>query len=184
MKDFSSHKYPEVYAMLGVDTGDLGCIMIDTEPIVVSDVIPESDVYMKPDQPESHTQGYVSEVTPHVTLLYGLMSSGPAMKLHVDEVLKEWGQPAGVTIDEVTFFYGNPEEPNVVIVAKIKVTDELQEGNARLRLLPHIDTFPKYHPHITLAYVKDSADYAGYVKVLNDKLSGQTVKVVGLNYGD
>jgi 2'-5' RNA ligase len=184
MNQLSAHQFSPVYEMLGIDVQELGCIMLDTEPIVVSDVIAAADVYLKPEEPDSHTQGFVSEQTPHVTLLYGLMNHGPIIKSHVGQMLAGWPVPDEITIEEVTFFYGDPNEPNVVVVAKVQVTDELLEANARLRMLPHIDTFPEYHPHITLAYLKDSAEFESYVEQLNEKLSGQTVKVVGLNYGD
>lgn len=176
--------FPQMYEDLGIDTDELGCVMLDTAKVVVSDVIPEDSLWFKEDDPESHTQGNVSESEPHVTILYGLMSSGPALKKHVDTVLAGW-DPGNLIIDKVDFFYGKYEEQSyITIIALIKVTPELEEGNARLRLLPHIDTFPDYHPHITLAYVKDSSDWQNYIKILNEKYAGTSVKTVGINYGD
>lgn len=176
--------YPEMYVDLGIDTGEMGCIMIDVEPIVVSDVIPADALWYKSDAPESHTQGNVSETVPHVTLLYGLMSSGPALQKHVDTVLTGY-KVDELNISEVSFFYGDYEgQPYITIIALVEVTPELLDGLARLRLLPHIDTFADFKPHITLAYVKDTSDWQDYVHQLNKTYGGTSVKTTGINYGD
>lgn len=174
--------FEDVYVDLGIDLGELGCIMLDTEKIVVSDVINEADYYTS--DKHEYVAGNVSENVPHVTLLYGLMNSGEAMRKHVDAVLDGW-TIANVEINEVGFFYSkDPAEGYVAIVAHIKVNGALYEGNARLRMLPHIDTFPEYKPHITLAYVTDKSDYQNYIETLNERLAGKTIKVVSVNYGD
>lgn len=173
-----------MYEMLGIDTGRLGCIMLDTYPLTVSDIIPESDLYEQQDA-EDYLKGYVSEKEPHVTLLYGLMRSGQELKYHVDTVLKDWSAEF-VTIDEVSFFYGKDDDGTqfITIIALVKTDPNLVEGNARLRFLPHVDTFPEYHPHITLAYVKSSSPWEDYIKKLDERFAGGTVAVTGLNYGD
>jgi 2'-5' RNA ligase len=175
--------FPQVYEDLGIDTGHLGCIMIDTAPIEVHHVIPEDDLYYADEVAHPHTQGIVSETVPHVTLLYGLMRSGMELKKHVDAVLDGWPIPA-IVIDRVSFFYGKDEVSSyITIVALVRATDGLGEGNGRLRLLPHIDTFAEYHPHITLAYVKDTANWETYVETLNAQYAGQEIMPAGLNYG-
>lgn len=180
----SSNDFKQVYEDLGIDAGRLGCIMIDVEKIPVSDVIPADALWFKEDEPDSHTQGAVSENEPHVTLLYGLMRSGLELKKHVDAVLTDWSEEF-VTIDKVDFFYSNdPHDKYITIIALVKVTDELLEANGRLRMLPHIDTFATYKPHITLAYVKESSDWKEYIDTLNSDLAGLNVPVTGLNYGD
>lgn len=181
MNEINSYMYPEVYENLGIDVGALGCIMVDTKPIVVSDVIDENDYYYSTDQ--KWVQGNVSENVPHCTLLFGLMQSGHAMKKHVNAVLKEWTLKS-VKIDKISFFYSSDKGDYITIVALLDVTDELREGNARLRLLPHVDTFAEYHPHITLAYVKSDSNWQSYVDELNRKYAGFSVDTVGLNYGD
>lgn len=177
----SQKDYTLMYQDLGIDEGERGCIMLDVEPITVSDIILESDLYLKPDKPESHTQGNVSEKVPHVTLLYGLMQPGPAMKKHVDFVLGGIEFDT-VRISNVGFFYG--KEDNIVIIAEVAPTMDLVNANGELRRLPHIDTFADYRPHITLAYVKSSCDWQRYVNELNERLANTEVAVTGLNYGD
>ena len=85
MNEIKSTDFAEMYAQLGIDTGKLGCIMIDTEPLVNSDIIPEEDYYYSEDQ--KWVQGNVSEEVPHVTLLYGLLRSGNELKKHIYTVL-------------------------------------------------------------------------------------------------
>jgi hypothetical protein len=97
----------------------------------------------------------------------------------VDLVLGEWKLDS-VQIVKVTAFEGNPDF--TPLVAEVS-TDGHDQANARLRLLPHIDTFPDYRPHITLAYLKPDADAAKYVDVLTRRLALMQVSVTGLNYG-
>lgn len=195
MTEISSRNFPEVYEDLGIDTGNLGCIMIDTVPIAISDVIPEDALYYSDEH--EYVKGNVSENVPHMTLLYGLLNSGPAMKKHVERVL-EWPVindglttpadppawfPPKVYIDEVSFFYG-ADSDFVTIIALVQVNPGLLEGHQRLSLLPHINTFGEYKPHITLAYVKASSDWESYVRKLNEKYTGTGVPTVGINLGD
>lgn len=178
----SAHMFPQVYIDLGIDVGDLGCVMLDLEPLEVSDVIAEEDLYYSEDM--EFAQGIVSQEKCHCTLLYGLMSSGPAMKKHIDAVLDGWSLDQ-VEIAGVGYFESTSEEnPYYCLIAELVVTSKLMEGNGRLQFLPSINTFIGYKPHITLAYiVKDEQKRDDYVKELNAKFVGATVPVVGLNYG-
>jgi len=189
----TANDYKYLFQDLGIDTGKLGCIMLDVEKIPVTDVIPEKELWFKEDEPESHTQGAVSENEPHVTLLYGLMRSGLELKKHVNTLLgldeddfdESDAIPEYVTIEKVDFFYSkDPADPYITIIALVKISPELSEANGRLRMLPHIDTFASYKPHITLAYVKYSSDWKAYIETLNTSLAGTSVSVTGLNYGD
>lgn len=181
--DVNAMQFPQVYQQLGIDVGNLGCIMLDTEPLTVNDVIPESELYSSDEH--QYVDGIVSETVPHVTLLYGLLSSGPLMMPHVDQVLSGW-TPEDLTIESVSSFPSHdPAELYVCIIAKLTVTPNLIEGNGRLRFLPHIDTFIQYTPHITLAYVKaDDEAVNQAVYALNERFAGKQVKVTGINYGD
>lgn len=186
----SANQFAEVFKQLGYDIGELGCIMLDTEPLTVSDVIPADELYVPLDEDgnvddDSYANGIVSESIPHVTLLYGLLRSGLELQSHVDAVLAEWSVES-VTIAGVSFFESqDSDKPFYCIVAKLDLTPELVEGNARLRALPHIDTFPTYQPHITLAYIKkDDQVRDDVVYALNERFAGSQVRILGINYGD
>ena len=181
----SAHQFEEVYKNLGIDLGKLGCIMIDTDPIEVSSIIAEEDLYYAAD-PEAHRyiDGIVSEKVPHCTLLYGLLRSGPELQPHVDALLDGW-QLEKLQIAGVTAFDSRlADEPYYCLVAELSLTAELVEGNARLRMLPHIDTFPAYRAHITLAYIrKDEERRDLYLDLLRSALIGREMAVRNINYG-
>ena len=82
--------------------------MADTEPIEVTSVIDPEDLYFDPE--DTFAQGIISEDAPHITLLYGLLSSGQAMRKHVDAVLNGW-ELGSVQIVGVTSFAGTPTTP-------------------------------------------------------------------------
>jgi hypothetical protein len=91
----SSHQFKEVYADLGVDLDQLGCVMLDLEPLRHEDVFSDEtglspyDLYTSPlagpkvilngefvrriPGSRSHLDGFVAGRKSHVTLLYGLL---------------------------------------------------------------------------------------------------------------
>lgn len=180
MNEVKSTDFPGVYEDLGIDTGNLGCVMIATDPLVISDVIKEADYYYSDEH--KWVNGNVSENVPHVTLLYGLMRSGPELKKHIEAVLGSWDYP-DIEIDSVGFFYGHNGE-YLTLIAFVKVTEGLAEGHQRLSLLPHINTFGTYKPHITLAYLKANADIENYVDLLNERFANTTVQAKGIDIGE
>lgn len=188
-KQLSAHQFKSVYEDLGYDIGKLGCIMLDIDPEDlekrVNSLLTPDQVYVAPDASD-HTNGVVA-ATPHVTLLYGLLRSGPEMKKHVLQVL-DGGQacPATVRIDGVGYFESHDAtEPYYSIVAHLVITPELLECNNRLKFLPHIDIFTDYQAHMTLAYIKaDETVRDRVVKSLNMTLSGRVLPTKGLNFGD
>lgn len=155
-----------------------GCIMINTEVIPVQQFVKnaEADLVTEGD----HTMGAVSEVEPHATLLYGLLNNGNIWKEKVDLVLEGWSMDT-VRIKEVSFFdLGDTK----AVIGLLEETPEIVEANRRLSLLPHLNTFSEYHPHVTLAYITGDADVEKWTKALGKKYNGQIVATKGINYGD
>lgn len=177
--DINATQFPQMYVDLGIDIQDLGCIMLDVEPFEVGDIIAEEDLYYS----DYITEPLVGENEPHLTLLFGLLQSGKAMQKHVDTVLGDW-ELDEIEIAGVTYFESNINgEEYYCIIAEVVVTPMLLEGNQRLHLLPHIDTYP-YRPHCTLAYIKkDEAKRDAYIRELNKRYVGATMLVLKLNYG-
>lgn len=177
----ASRDFPEIYKDLDIDVNDLGCIMLDIEKIPVTQYVKDGeDDLVESTTRHDHAMGAVSEKEPHVTLLYGLMENGNKWKDKVDKLLEGWSIDS-VTIEEVSYF---DLEDSYAIVGKIEKTDELVDGNQRLTLLPHVNTFSEYTPHVTLAYIKKDVDVDKWVKPLAKKYNGQKVAAKGINYGD
>lgn len=193
MTQLNSRQFPKVYEDLGVEISGLGCIMLDVAPFGVTQFVEggERDLFFGKTKDLKYAQGAVAEKSAHVTLLYGLMKPGPEWQGVVDQVLDGWTPPA-LKIAEVSFFPSNiPGEDYSCIIAKIEVSDELLEGNKRLQLLPHINTFPDYTPHLTLAYINNgpsgvkwcSTAREKWVQTLNEKFAGMTFPITQINYG-
>ncbi len=188
-KQLSAYQFKSVYEDLGYDVGKLGCIMLDIDPedleSRVNDLLKPEEVYISPDATD-HTNGIVAG-NPHVTLLYGLLRSGPEMKKHVLQVLDDGNAcPATVRIDGVGYFDSHDvAKPYYSIVAHLVITPELLECNNRLKFLPHINTFTDYKAHMTLVYIKDDEAVRDQVlKSLSMILDGRVLPTKELNFGD
>lgn len=181
----SAHQFSEVYANLGISLNKLGCIMAACDPLRVNDIIAAEDLYYANNPEHQYVAGIVSEDVPHCTLLYGLLRSGPELQRHVDAVLAGWKLDQVEIANVLAWPSRYEDEQYYCLVAELALTPELVEGNARLRMLPHIDTFPAYRAHITLAYIKqDDEKRDQYVDLLRQRFVGQTVTVKELDYGD
>lgn len=175
----AARDFPDLYEGLNIDTSRLGCIMMDVTKIPVMQYITggEDDLFEDTDYDQSPLVG---ENNPHVTILFGLLENGNLWKDKVDTLLEGWKLDT-VTINEVSYFdLGD----SYAIIGLVEPTEEIIDGHERLTLLPHVNTFSEYHPHITLAYIKHDVDPDKWVKPLNKKYKGQKVKTTGLNYGD
>jgi hypothetical protein len=185
-KRLSAMHHRGLYENLGIDLSNVGCIMLDTEPIKVADIIAPEDLYYANDPVKNpHTKGAVSEQAPHVTLLQGLVKPGPELKAEVDTMLEGWTADS-VTIKEIAYFAGaDPKEPFDCIVAILDTSGKLQEGNERLQMLPHVTMYPGgYRAHISLAYIQRHPERRdAYIKALNARYAGKKLGVRGINYG-
>jgi len=189
-----AHDFPQVYKDLGYDLSLLGCIMLNvnsqddqqmTDGLedLVDQAIPEDQRYYAKDKKRFWIQGSVVNKA-HVTLLYGLLRTSEEMKKHVDAVL-DGAIPKSISVDHVGYF-DSPydDEPYYCIVAHLTMTDELIEANERLKFLPHINTFPGYKAHFTLAYIKkEEALRDKIIDDLNVALGELSFKTGELDYG-
>jgi 2'-5' RNA ligase len=193
-KEVKAHDYKEIYEMLGYNLSNLGCLMLDTEPINISYALgmddgtgiisPSFPAYYAKNKERFWIDGYVADKTPHLTLFYGFLQEAGCFKTHIEKLLKDTNIST-VKISEVSFFDSPYEdEPYYCIVAKIEKTDDLIEAHNKMTLLPNIQTFPDYKPHITIAYiVKDETIRDNFIEYLKKELLGKELKVIGLNYG-
>lgn len=175
----NSSQFPTLYEGLGIDFDMLGCIMLNID----QKNLPQ---FKNPESLYENSNHSLASGEAHITLLFGLMKSGTEWKKQVDEVLAGWtcGQ---ITVDSVSFFdITDPDsDSHYCIIAKIKVTPQLKEGHTRLQLLPHVDTFPEYIPHMTIAYVlHDDKIRDDVIDYYQARLAGKTLTITGINYGD
>lgn len=160
----SSHDHAALYERLGIDIGTLGAVLVNTKPLRIEHLIDPADLHVSENPARSWVRGAVAEHEAHVTLLFGLLSpmwtDWDTYRSDIFEVLDGWQPPAQlhpVKNDALTIFPSPyADEPYSCIVLKIDPAP-LLEGHARLTLLPHIQTFTDYTPHLTLAYVKAEA---------------------------
>lgn len=184
MKNLNSHNFENIYKELGIDLDELGCIMIDLYANGIPDFPAKGLLYKTIDPKKFWIDGFVARKTPHITLLYGLLDSGKNWEKYIEQVLGGWKLDS-VKIKEVGYFESPyKEEPYYCIVAHVEITPELQEGHDRLSFLPHINTFPGYKAHFTLAYIKkDEAQRDIIIDYYNKNLVGKEIKIQGINLG-
>ena len=111
------------------------------------DHIDNDDLYVK-------GRDYGREDHIHCTVLYGLKTNKPD---DVKKLLEDQG-PITYHLGPVTMFTTH-KDYNVV---KISVSSsQLLRLNKKLITLPHVQTHPRYVPHVTIAYVKKEGRYSG-----------------------
>lgn len=184
-KDLNVNDFPDIYNELGINVNNLGVVMLDTRKFYVVDDYAgrfADDLYFATNKQRFWIKGAVAESSAHITLLYGLLRPGLAYKPYIDQVLNGWEWPELEITGVGIFSSPYDDEPYDCVVAHIKVTDQLLAGRARLELLPHINTFVEYRPHMTLAYVKRGLGQK-WVDSLQSKFIGYRIPVRAINYG-
>lgn len=139
------------------DTYDYGCAMLyfDFPQIKeIHDKIAEDDLYT-----EEGDRTFGIEDEPHCTLLYGLHKEvTPGM---IKEIVKNFKFEACKAHNASLF-------ENEYDVLKFDIEGvNLHECNEALAELPHTNSFPDYHPHMTIAYIKKGLGEK-YTKMLED----------------
>jgi hypothetical protein len=132
-KDFIVRNRGCVMMMVKVPGWDRVCSIIDPD-----------DIY-EPDEDHGISKN------PHVTVLYGFYSY--IMPDDVLKILRLFKQPQ-IQFGNIGIFEDNPDFDVVMIEV---ISEDLTKMNAALSVLPNEDTFPTYHPHVTIAYVKKGA---------------------------
>lgn len=176
-KQLNAHQFEPVYEKLGINLDKLGCVMLDLEAPEV-DIDWQDNLYYAKDKTRKWVDGFVMGETPHITLLYGLLENAHNWKDHIEDVLWDWDLDS-VEIESIgSFDSPYKDEPYYCLVGHIKVTPELMEGHSRLELLPHINTFTGYKPHMTIAYIKkDDVLKQTAIEMLTQELVGKKLAV-------
>lgn len=114
------------------------------------------------------------ELRPHVTIRYGLKTDD------VDEIraaVAEFG-PIAIRFGDVSIFEGGETD---VVKIEIESRGLVKLNEALGDAIAHVDTFPTYQPHVTIAYVKKGLG-KNYVEKLNS-LSGTVAAFNRLTFG-
>lgn len=183
----------ELMAHLGVDVKTLGYVGLTFDQLEVQKnlsygsesgvAIIESDyVYAPEGDYRSWVKGPVGESGAHVTAKYGLLIPAHEIQPAVNELIG-WPREVSVEVVDITVFPSPyPDLPYGCLVALLG-GEELAEMNASLSVLPHVDSFSEYRPHLTLAYLKpEVASYAGIAEATR-WLLGTKLTVTGIDYG-
>lgn len=177
----NAYDVADIYDRWGLRVPKLGCVMLDVEQLPVVDYVPsEIGGYYSKNPDFDWISGF--DVRSHITLLYGLIDNAHTIRREIDRVLQGWDS-SDIWIDTLDSFESRIEgEPYSCIVGKVK-GDSLAEAHARLSLLPHINTYPEYKPHVTLGYVYQ-AHRDAVIDALWAPFAYENLIPIGLNYGD
>lgn len=179
-------------ASIGVDVKTLGFVGITFDPLPVREALAQQSwgvlitdndyVYAPEGDYRTWVAGPVAEHGAHVTAKYGLLTPSYERKEIVNELIG-WPRPIEVEVTDVEVFPSPyPDLQYGCLVARLG-GDDLIEMNAALSVLPHVDSFSTYKPHLTLAYMRpDVATYAGIPEALS-WLLGNRLTVTGIDYG-
>lgn len=150
---------------------DYGCVMLYCDfpesVIKLQDVINPEDLFKAEDN-----GGYGIETEAHCTLLYGLHEEVTVDEVNdvlLDTIFSDL-KATGPTLFENEKFD----------VLKYDVTYPtrggafLHKANEALKQFPHTSTFPDYHPHMTIAYLKPGLGKK-YVTLFKDKGLGEFI---------
>jgi len=131
-------------------TPDYGCVMLDTkmgdwEDIHLSGIDPD-DVYKKP-----MDNSYGLEENPHMTVIYGIHENEVTSEQMIS-VIEENLEDVIVTISSISIFENGEYD---VVKYDVPVTEQIQSyRDMFINNFENTQSFPEYHPHITIAYVK------------------------------
>jgi 2'-5' RNA ligase len=166
----NAHVFGDTYKRLGIDLRDLGCLMIDTENPVASEIDPESE-YKSPDPKKFWVNGVLDNW--HATVRYGFLNGVTADD--VDAVIGDMEVPKEIYVKGLEVFPSTyPDEQYDCLVALV-VSPALFDLNTQLSVLPNVNTFPVYKPHVTIGYFKKGA-------AADVRLRG-TIRTLGFDYG-
>lgn len=159
----TAHNHAELLANFGVNLNELGCVMLEAESLPVRNWAEAAGFgqnlwVSSPDgHPWSWVKGPVAETGAHVTVKYGFLQKAytSQMEAAVHQLMADYEPGMTLRVGGVEIF----AEPAVselgyaCIVARID-DEPLRNWNAALSMLPHVDTYPDYKPHLTLGYVQ------------------------------
>lgn len=141
---------------------DYGCVMVYLNVDkkgwnVIQSEIKDEDLYEPEDDPT-----YGRETEPHVTVLFGLHNDIPDSDIE-GKIADIQNNPPKIDFKGVSAF-SNP----VFDVLKFDVeSEDMHQLNKEFTKFPHTTSYPDYHPHCTIAYLKPRMAQK-YIKKVNN----------------
>lgn len=106
---------------------------------------------VKPEDLYAEGDDYGYEKEPHVTIIYGLHDEDIDRGELYDHLKNIW--PVQVTISQISIFENSDDYD--VVKFDVPLTEDLKAyRNFFEKFYPNTQSFPDYHPHMTIAYVK------------------------------
>lgn len=154
IKEKNYNDFLNIYSDLGIDINELNCVMLQLQDIeakklaIIKANFPNDIAYYSTEK--KYAQGFVLGGEPHVTLLYGLLANTTKeqAKMVIEDLIKT---PIKIEIKSIGYF---EFADHYCIIMPVEKTQELLNYHQRLSLLPHINTFMGYNPHISIGYIK------------------------------
>lgn len=159
----SAHQFSaQLSDSYGIDYSKLGAVMLEVEGLDLKSIAPgiEADLYSSPNAERFWIRGDVISEHAHITLRYGLLQPAYEHKDDVDLLLADINLRK-VYLDHISQFPSTfQDEDYTCLVAAVAVNRDIELAHNRLGYLPHVNTFPDYRPHVTIAYVtRESASH-------------------------
>lgn len=144
------------------DTYDYGCVMLYFNFDQLEEIhakIDQEDLYV-----EENDRTFGLEDEPHVTLLYGLHND-----VTLDRIKNVIGNSTfdKLVLHNVSLFENEYDVLKLDIRYPTRGGAFLHKCNKDLAKLPHTNSYPDYHPHCTIAYLKKGMG-AKYVEMFNE----------------
>jgi hypothetical protein len=152
---------------------EYGCLMVYLDVAKedwnkLQDMIDDEDLYIDKQDPS-----YGREKEPHTTALFGFHAD-----INYEDLEKEIDK---VKTPKIGFKGISAFSNEKFDVLKFDVdSDDMHKMNAKFKKFPHTNSFPDYHPHVTIAYLKPkTADK--YIKKMKE-MKDMPIKVDKLVY--
>jgi hypothetical protein len=143
-------KLKELIFENSTSTYDYGCVMLNLQfPKIekLHNLISPNDIYI-----EAGDNSYGLEDIPHITLLYGLHDT--VSVVDVERVIAKHTYGDCILWNPSLFQSDNYDVLKYDVRYPFRGGAFLHKTNSDLKKYPHTSTFPNYHPHLTVCYLK------------------------------
>lgn len=143
----AAHEFEGLHKDLGIKTSSLGCLMLNTEN-PLSGLMPEEGQYVSENPELWWIKGLLKDW--HVTVRYGFLDG--VKRAHVERVIADLKKPDELIPETFDIFPSTYPEENYECVVLRVGSLYLENLHKQLSVLPNVETFPEYKPHITIGY--------------------------------